>query len=62
MDLAVSVTTNPKRSVLSLRLLQNEIEDESALKQSNEARRLQKEAHLHSLEAESSDSKLRGQR
>ena len=52
MDLAVLVTTNPKRSVLSLRLLQNEIEDESALKQSNEARRLQEEAHLHSLEAE----------
>lgn len=52
MDLAVLVTTNPKRSVLSLRLLQNDIEDESALKQSNEARRLQEEAHLHSLEAE----------
>lgn len=52
MDLAVLVTTNPKRSVLSLRLLRNEIEHESALKQSNEARRLQEEAHLHSLEAE----------
>lgn len=52
VDLAVLVTTNPKRSVLSLRLLQNKIEDESALKQSNEARRLQEEAHWHSLKAE----------
>ena len=52
MDLAVLATTNSKRSVLSLRLPQNEIEDESALKQGNEARRLQEEAHLPSLEAE----------
>ena len=52
MDLAVVVTTNPKRSVLSLRLLQDELGDKSALKQSDEARRLQEEAHLHSMEAE----------
>ena len=52
MDLAVVVTTNPKCSILSLRLLQDELGDESALKQSDEARRLQEETHLHSMEAE----------
>ena len=52
MNLAVVVTTNPKRSVLSLRSLQDELGDESALKQNDEARRLQEEAHLHSMEAE----------
>ena len=41
-----------KRSVLSLRVLQDELADESALNVNDEVKRLREEEYLHSLEAE----------
>ena len=41
-----------KRSVLSLRILQDELADESALNENDEVKRLREEEYLHSLEAD----------
>ena len=40
-----------KRSVLSLRILQNELADQGALNENDEVKRLREEEYLHSLEA-----------